>query len=410
VSFASAVSLFEITKFNRSGSTKNEYVRIKNASSKEINVKGWKIRNSSGKTYVFPSFKIKPGQKITLYSRKGKNKFSGKHKKLFWKSKNEISVSDKLLLRKELSKFFDRYEFKENCFSHVVSLGDRKKYLAAFDETIFARNPKPQDQQAEYNSGAIFINGDAATLLQGDTKNLQILLWHELTHAIEVENGDRRSLWAFWPRRATWRERNERHTEYLEAMQQLLDKLILFEKQVRNRELTPEQIKAKLAIFERDFKAGSNNEFQRIPKDLSKFSRYTGFNFDFGKVLEMYKKNECLKFPPGVFEGVVSEQGTTDRHVVWIATNATVGINIESEAVYKTKTIASGYSGGGLDPNHKIEKKLLTETRFNNEEEARKWICGQLTDFAYWPLGVGWKAKYKEKEELLGNTNCPQQK
>jgi micrococcal nuclease len=75
---------------------KSESVTLENICNFSINITGWKIKNSEGKTYTFPKFILKPQRNVTLYSGFGINKGSI----LYWNKTNVwIDYGDILILR-----------------------------------------------------------------------------------------------------------------------------------------------------------------------------------------------------------------------------------------------------------------------------------------------------------------------
>lgn len=324
----------------------------------------------------------------------------------------------KNILREELNQFFNRY--RKNCFSMVTSIGNRSVYQKALEDVILAYNQKRKtDAFAEYTAGAIFTGKPVKDLdLNNENERLeaQDTIWHELTHHLEVQNGDRNSWYALNPSRTTWKERNERHTEYMKYMLGILQQLMRIEKAVKNKEMTAEQIKANFKLLEKKFAEGSPNSFEATPRDLKEFSAYTGFHVNLKEIFDLYKKGTCLQFPEGTFEeekdteGEGDQTGGTDeaqKYVVWEGTNATVGIVITTKTVYETEEPASNYPGGGLDPNYIIKKELRSGGQtFATFEEAEKWICDQFTDIWFAPLGIGWQATYQGRTVFLANTSC----
>lgn len=328
--------------------------------------------------------------------------------------KNEQPQDAKQILRDELNNFFNTY--RQNCFSKVASVGNRNAYQKALEEIILAYNSKrTTDSFAEYSSGAIFTQRPVKEIdLTNEQARLeaQDTIWHELTHHLETQNGDRRSIRALNPNRTAWKERNERHTEYMKHALGILRQLMRVEKGVRDKTMTASQIKSTFSLLERQFASGSTNNFEKVPSDLDEFTSYTGFKVNLKEIFDLYKSGSCLKFPEGTFDatensGSQAVNQSAETWVVWEATNATVGIAITTEQTYLTEEPTSNYPGGGLNSTTMIDKKLLSGTqKFASFEEAEKWICGQFTEVWYAPLGIGWTAKYGGRDVFLANTSC----
>ncbi|MER7794926.1 lamin tail domain-containing protein [Streptomyces sp. NPDC097640] len=57
---------------NRSNSSLNgEYVQIKNSTSSAVQLKGYTLRDNTGYTYTFPSYKISAGKTVKVHTGKG---------------------------------------------------------------------------------------------------------------------------------------------------------------------------------------------------------------------------------------------------------------------------------------------------------------------------------------------------
>lgn len=319
----------------------------------------------------------------------------------------------KQALHEQLDAFFNQY--RKSCFSQVASVGNRSVYHKALDEVTVAYNPnRKMTAFAQYQKGAIFLRNaykDYDLSKENTKSEFQVTLWHELTHHLEVQNNDR--LWsAFNPRRGQVAQRNERHTEYMEYTLGILRQFMRIEDKVKKKQLSAQQAKAQFAELQKQLATGSANEYETVPSDLPSLASYTGFQVDFNKIIDFYKKGTCIQFPDGTFDAAPSgdtgiSEDSPDVYVVWEATNATVGIAITTKKQYETEEPASSYPGGGLDPNYIIEKKLLSgKQTFTTFDEAEKWICSQFFAVWYAPLGIGWTAKYGSKDTFLANTSC----
>jgi hypothetical protein len=288
--------------------------------------------------------------------------------------------------------------------------------LNALDEIIIAYDDKKNlDSQAQYSAGAIYTQQPIQQYdLTNETKrlDLQNTIWHELTHYLEVNNGDRLN-WhnVIDPRRNYVKARNERHTEYTTYVLGILQNLKRLEEKAKKNQLTAEQAQKQIALIKKQMADGSANDYEKIPSDMGEFSKYTGFDVDLNKIFTYYQSGKCVTFPEGSFDDsdaeITEEDFESDSYVVWEATNATVGICITTKKAYETDELASSYPGGGLDPEKIIEKKLVSGSQeFNTFEEAETWICGQFSEVWYAPLGIGWTAKWNGRDVFLCNTSC----
>jgi micrococcal nuclease len=87
---------------------KGESVTLENTCNFSINITGWKIKNSEGKSYIFPKIVLKPQRNITLYSDFGVNKGSILYlnKTDFW-----MDYGDILILRDEKDNLILAYRY-----------------------------------------------------------------------------------------------------------------------------------------------------------------------------------------------------------------------------------------------------------------------------------------------------------
>ena len=96
---------------NRSNSSLNaEWVRLKNNTSKSIQLKGWTVRDKSGHVYTFGSFSL--GSKKTLYVHTGKGTNTSTNR--YWGSGNYIwnNTGDKATLVKPTRVIRDTCAYK----------------------------------------------------------------------------------------------------------------------------------------------------------------------------------------------------------------------------------------------------------------------------------------------------------
>jgi hypothetical protein len=73
---------------------KGESVTLENICNFSVNITGWKIKNSEGKSYTFPKIVLKPQRNVTLYSDFGVNKGSILYlnKTDFWMDYGDILI------------------------------------------------------------------------------------------------------------------------------------------------------------------------------------------------------------------------------------------------------------------------------------------------------------------------------
>jgi Lamin Tail Domain len=91
---------------NRSNSSLNaEWARLKNNTSKSIQLKGWTVRDKSGHVYTFGSFSL--GSKKTVYVHTGKG--TNNKTNVYWGSGNYIwnNTGDKATLKNKSKSTID---------------------------------------------------------------------------------------------------------------------------------------------------------------------------------------------------------------------------------------------------------------------------------------------------------------
>lgn len=76
---------------NRSNASLNaEWARLRNNTSKSIQLKGWTVRDKSGHVYTFGSFTLGSGKTVYLHTGKGTNNSTNR----YWDSGNYIWNND----------------------------------------------------------------------------------------------------------------------------------------------------------------------------------------------------------------------------------------------------------------------------------------------------------------------------
>lgn len=96
---------------NRSNSSLNaEWVRLKNNTSKSIQLKGWTVRDKSGHVYTFGSFSL--GSKKTVYVHTGKGTNTSTNR--YWGSGNYIwnNTGDTATLKNSAKSTIDTCSWK----------------------------------------------------------------------------------------------------------------------------------------------------------------------------------------------------------------------------------------------------------------------------------------------------------
>ncbi|MDP3970563.1 MAG: hypothetical protein Q8P90_02585 [bacterium] len=326
--------------------------------------------------------------------------------------KNQISVEDKGKLQEQLSGMLSRYPAGTYCFGRVSSIGDRNKYMTAFNETPVVIDPeKTKGALAAYQAGVIYVSAPADELVSKAGSNFPVTLWHELAHHMEVQNGDRRSIRALFGGES-WTARNERHTEYMEAMLPVLERLKIFERAVENKK-SVEVLRQMWQSIEKAYREGSFNSFESLPSDLSSFQSYTGFGIDLNRIRSFYENDSCISIPNGVFSDEIAEVASgvepvvpEEEYVIWISTNTNAGLAITTKTRFETDELASNYSGGGIDPEKIMKHDLFVEQSFPSFEAANKYMCDNLTDVRQWPLAGGLHGYYGAEPYRLANFGC----
>lgn len=110
----------EVVKFkhnapgNDNKNAKKEYFTVRNISSKTLNMRKWRVRDDSSHKLVLQKLKLKPGQKLSVYSGKGNNKLTGKRKKVYWNNGMAIwnNSGDILYIRNRKKKRALKYTYK----------------------------------------------------------------------------------------------------------------------------------------------------------------------------------------------------------------------------------------------------------------------------------------------------------
>jgi hypothetical protein len=96
--------------------------------------------------------------------------------------------------------------------------------------------------------------------------------------------------------------------------------------------------------------------------------------------------------------------------VVWRAKDpfSGIGINVTTKTVFLANEVASGYSGGGMDPKATFQKEQMISSDYGSEKDAMTALCSQLTDVRMWPMGTGMHGVWQGQAYPLGDSvSCP---
>lgn len=334
----------------------------------------------------------------------------------------KVSAEDKSALRDYLTRMVRRYPASNYCFSRVASLGNLATYLSAFDKIPVVQMPgDPLGVPARYENGVIYLADSVSNLAKANQRLLEITIWHEVTHIIEIDNGDRRSLRVFGDENK-WVMRGERHTEYMEMTEGIMFSLAELEDSVRNKKVDKARLRGLWRRAQQQVASGSVNTFESIPSDLAEFSSYTGFKFTFSDIESMYKAGSCIKIPDGILEDEPEpedetsedvplldpglENSTGNPYIIWEGVNANVGLNITKRTTFEAKSLARDYSGGGVDPEKILEKKQIISQEFPSYDAAETFICADITNIHAGATFLGSVGTYQGETHIIGNFDC----
>ena len=87
----------------------DEYVVIRNTGTSDVNLAGWKLKDEVDHTYAFPSFTLKAGHMVTVYTGSGTNTQSS----LYWGSGSPIwnNDGDTAYLYSQTTELMDKYSW-----------------------------------------------------------------------------------------------------------------------------------------------------------------------------------------------------------------------------------------------------------------------------------------------------------
>ena len=94
-----------VTKVSPAGS---EYVSVKNVGKVTVNLKGWKLRDKSGHLLTLPSYSLKPGATVKVYtgrSKLGAGKLVLGKKADVWGTHDTVKVFDSQGVRKAVMRY-----------------------------------------------------------------------------------------------------------------------------------------------------------------------------------------------------------------------------------------------------------------------------------------------------------------
>ena len=226
--------------------------------------------------------------------------------------------------------------FKDRCFGGApnLSLGSREKYLPALHapDLVFEDDtPAARETLGARGAGGATVadrTGWGGTLLpdqmllpfkiptssgaRGISKSNKSTIWHEATHYIEVQHGDRHT--ANYEKHLAYRERN---TAYLDAAYQALQDIGDAERIIRNKpdgesdkdwednkRANGWPVLARMAGRFRDLEAGiatkealqgkfKPGDIQVWPPDLRELQGWTGVRIRFDDILDHFASGAC---------------------------------------------------------------------------------------------------------------------
>jgi P pilus assembly chaperone PapD len=92
-----------------------EWIRIANTGHSRVALTGWRIRDASGKRYVFGTLSLGAGQSVTLHTGSGPD--SARHR--YWRQENYVwnNSGDTATLRNRRGAVVDRCSYRSNADS-----------------------------------------------------------------------------------------------------------------------------------------------------------------------------------------------------------------------------------------------------------------------------------------------------
>ncbi len=91
-------SQIEVVQVIGAGDITAEGVEIRNISGGVIQMQGWTLADSQGRTFTFPEYRMFPGGRVTIYTRSGTNTpivlYWGQARAVWGESRQQITISD----------------------------------------------------------------------------------------------------------------------------------------------------------------------------------------------------------------------------------------------------------------------------------------------------------------------------
>lgn len=175
-------------------------------------------------------------------------------------------------------------QFQKSKFNEVVNLGNIETYRMELSDTTLVVDTKfKEEAQYDPKTNTITLKKDPSTIAPYDDIDMGQLIWHEIAHKIEDENGD-----IGYFDSALYGERN---IEYMKNIIQIaLPKLEQLERYSGN---DVEQIKKLWANFEKAYEdALKLPETQSYPPDKEMLKKWFGFSVEKDALLEFYKSGK----------------------------------------------------------------------------------------------------------------------
>ncbi|MEM7132826.1 MAG: hypothetical protein AAF702_41365 [Chloroflexota bacterium] len=290
-------------------------------------------------------------------------------------------------LKNMISAYIGRYQQANVCFASEVSLGDPQRYRGLLDtiKVVYDRNAGDVQGKMSADGKVLTLLKPPEELSAAERENYAKTLWHELTHALEVNNWDR---WTPYLFSTSYTARAERNAEYMETSLNWLNALAKLEEQARAGSLTDDQLQAKWQTIQQWSVAGSSNSFAKVP-DLATLEKWTGFQVDLDAVAELYRSGQCGPALQRIFT-TAADSSTTDANdsaAVGEAEPYAVFIATEKEAVLVGQRseienrATCGLIGWGINCEEKVsEVTSLTQVfgPFATFAEASKAYCDNL--------------------------------
>ena len=175
-------------------------------------------------------------------------------------------------------------QFENSRFNEVIKLGNIETYRMELSDTTLVVDKKfKEDAQYDPKTNTITLKKDPSAIAPSDDMDMGQLIWHEISHKIEDENGDI----GYFDSKLY----GERNIEYMKNIIQVaLPKLEQLE---RYNGDDAEHIKKLWSNFEKAYEdALKLPETQAYPPDKEMLKKWFGFSVDKESILEFYKSGK----------------------------------------------------------------------------------------------------------------------